>query len=443
MNSPDHRAQILDSGYTQMGVGTAVDDNGTLWVAGGLPDADRRHPAVRRVWDSQAPSTSTTDHEHARRDRHQPWRPGTPRPSRSCGRTSASAREKVADRQSRRQGERPHRAALRLLHGDGHRRPADGPRQRLGSMLGSTSARNPTTSRPSPPPGSRRRRGGAAAGRDRRRSSTSTPALRPSSTSTTRSSAARRSSTSRAGSPSASSSPCGDVSSFAWKQAKFRVAGREDIDDMASVDRRRTELRRRSPVDEVVSLGDEIFDERIEDKLYAQTIALTRNHLEAGQRVWLVSAAPGRDGLADRPQARADRRPRHRLGDRRRRVHRASWSARRCTGRPRQRRYGHSPSARASTSRSAPRTPTRPTTSRCCPWSASRSRSTRTPHCAAMPRAMGWHVYDYRTGRKAAKHRRPDSARRRRRGRRRGGSRLQPPSPPDPHLDQCGSSLRP
>lgn len=33
MNSPDHRAQILDSGYTQMGVGTAVSDDGTFWVA--------------------------------------------------------------------------------------------------------------------------------------------------------------------------------------------------------------------------------------------------------------------------------------------------------------------------------------------------------------------------------------------------------------------------
>jgi hypothetical protein len=33
MNSPDHRAQILDSGYTQMGVGTAVGDDGTFWVA--------------------------------------------------------------------------------------------------------------------------------------------------------------------------------------------------------------------------------------------------------------------------------------------------------------------------------------------------------------------------------------------------------------------------
>jgi hypothetical protein len=33
MNSSAHRAQILDSGYTQMGVGTAVDSEGMLWVA--------------------------------------------------------------------------------------------------------------------------------------------------------------------------------------------------------------------------------------------------------------------------------------------------------------------------------------------------------------------------------------------------------------------------
>lgn len=84
----------------------------------------------------------------------------------------------------------------------------------------------------------------------------------------------------------------GDVSSFAWKQAKFRVAGREDTDDIASVIDAALSFVAGHSVDEVVSLGDEIFDERIEEKLYAQTIALTRTHLSAGQRVWLVSAAP-------------------------------------------------------------------------------------------------------------------------------------------------------
>lgn len=83
-----------------------------------------------------------------------------------------------------------------------------------------------------------------------------------------------------------------DVSTFAWKQTKFRVAGREDVDDMVSAIDAALSFVAGHTVDEVVSLGDEIFDERIERRLYEQTIDLARAHLRAGQRVWLVSAAP-------------------------------------------------------------------------------------------------------------------------------------------------------
>lgn len=84
----------------------------------------------------------------------------------------------------------------------------------------------------------------------------------------------------------------GDVSSFAWKQAKYRVGGREDTDDMATAINAALSFVAGHTVEEVVSLGDEIFDERIQDRLYARTIELTKAHLRAGQRVWLVSAAP-------------------------------------------------------------------------------------------------------------------------------------------------------
>lgn len=83
-----------------------------------------------------------------------------------------------------------------------------------------------------------------------------------------------------------------DVSAFAWKQAKYRVAGKEDTEDMASAIDAALSFVAGHTVDEVVSLGDEIFDERIQEKLYDQTIALAREHLREGQRVWLVSAAP-------------------------------------------------------------------------------------------------------------------------------------------------------
>jgi HAD superfamily hydrolase (TIGR01490 family) len=45
-------------------------------------------------------------------------------------------------------------------------------------------------------------------------------------------------------------------------------------------------------VDEVVSLGEEIYDDLMADRIWSGTRALAQLHLDAGQRVWLVTAAP-------------------------------------------------------------------------------------------------------------------------------------------------------
>jgi HAD superfamily hydrolase (TIGR01490 family) len=84
----------------------------------------------------------------------------------------------------------------------------------------------------------------------------------------------------------------GDVATFTWKQTKYRVAGSEDLDDMATAIEAALSFVAGHRVEEVTSLGDEIFDERIEGKLYAGTIAVANSHIAEGQRVWLVSAAP-------------------------------------------------------------------------------------------------------------------------------------------------------
>ena len=83
-----------------------------------------------------------------------------------------------------------------------------------------------------------------------------------------------------------------DVATFAWHQAKFRVAGCEDLDDMASAIEAALSFVAGHRVDEVTRLGEEIFEERIEGKLYAGTIALANQHVSRGEGVWLVSAAP-------------------------------------------------------------------------------------------------------------------------------------------------------
>lgn len=83
-----------------------------------------------------------------------------------------------------------------------------------------------------------------------------------------------------------------DLLGFAWKQVKFRVLGREDhqgIEDsreqlLSFVAGRRT--------DELAALCEEIFDSRIASRVWPGTRSLAQLHLAAGQRVWLVTAAP-------------------------------------------------------------------------------------------------------------------------------------------------------
>jgi HAD superfamily hydrolase (TIGR01490 family) len=83
-----------------------------------------------------------------------------------------------------------------------------------------------------------------------------------------------------------------EVSDFALKQAKFVINGSEDLDDMASATEAALAFVKGKRVEEVVSLGEEIFDELMTRKLWPGTLALAQGHLDRGQRVWLVTATP-------------------------------------------------------------------------------------------------------------------------------------------------------
>jgi HAD superfamily hydrolase (TIGR01490 family) len=83
-----------------------------------------------------------------------------------------------------------------------------------------------------------------------------------------------------------------EVGDFALKQAKFVVNGSEDLEDMASATEAALAFVRGKRVDDVVSLGEEIFDELMARKLWPGTLALAQGHLDRGQRVWLVTATP-------------------------------------------------------------------------------------------------------------------------------------------------------
>ncbi len=83
-----------------------------------------------------------------------------------------------------------------------------------------------------------------------------------------------------------------DIVDFAWQQVKFRVGGKESHEGMASARERALSFVAGKRVDEIVALGEEIYDELMAARIWTGTQALAQLHLDAGQRVWLVTATP-------------------------------------------------------------------------------------------------------------------------------------------------------
>jgi HAD superfamily hydrolase (TIGR01490 family) len=83
-----------------------------------------------------------------------------------------------------------------------------------------------------------------------------------------------------------------DLADFAWKQVAFRIKGVEDPAHMEEAKEAALAFVAGHKVDEVVSLGEEIYDDLMADRIWSGTRALAQLHLDAGQRVWLVTAAP-------------------------------------------------------------------------------------------------------------------------------------------------------
>ena len=84
----------------------------------------------------------------------------------------------------------------------------------------------------------------------------------------------------------------GDLLRFGARQLRFRLMAAEHGGDMSQAREAALAFVEGRPVDELKSLSEEIFDELMAERIWSGTHALARLHLEAGQRVWLVTAAP-------------------------------------------------------------------------------------------------------------------------------------------------------
>jgi HAD superfamily hydrolase (TIGR01490 family) len=84
----------------------------------------------------------------------------------------------------------------------------------------------------------------------------------------------------------------GDIARFAWSQLKFRLLASEDPDDVSKAREDALAFVKGWPVEKLEALCQEIFDELMAERIWSGTHALAQLHLAAGQRVWLVTAAP-------------------------------------------------------------------------------------------------------------------------------------------------------
>lgn len=81
-----------------------------------------------------------------------------------------------------------------------------------------------------------------------------------------------------------------DITSFGWKQARFLAVG-ENRDHLSTVLLRALEVAVGFEQAELIRLSEEIFDTKLTRRLWPETVAVARRHLEAGREVWLLTAS--------------------------------------------------------------------------------------------------------------------------------------------------------
>ena len=83
-----------------------------------------------------------------------------------------------------------------------------------------------------------------------------------------------------------------DLTDFAWQQLKFRIIGRESQGSLRDSREQALSFVAGRTVRELNEISEEIYDELMADKIWPGTRSLAQLHLDAGQRVWLVTATP-------------------------------------------------------------------------------------------------------------------------------------------------------
>lgn len=77
-----------------------------------------------------------------------------------------------------------------------------------------------------------------------------------------------------------------------WLQAYFRLAGRENPEHIEQARSTMLSFIKGHTVAELEEIGEEIYEESIAMRIWPGTRSIAQMHLDVGQQVWLVTAAP-------------------------------------------------------------------------------------------------------------------------------------------------------
>src|SRR5438309_253533 len=81
MHSPEHKANILDHDFTQVGVGVVVDKNGIIWVTEDFREPQSSTTGHSSSSTSSSSSSSTTTHHTARKPATTTHHASAPKPT--------------------------------------------------------------------------------------------------------------------------------------------------------------------------------------------------------------------------------------------------------------------------------------------------------------------------------------------------------------------------
>jgi HAD superfamily hydrolase (TIGR01490 family) len=83
-----------------------------------------------------------------------------------------------------------------------------------------------------------------------------------------------------------------DISRFVVANLRFRMTGVEKQDVIERYQKAATDFVGGHKVEDILKLGEEIYDEFVSPNLWQGTYKIAHEHLSKGEDVWLVTAAP-------------------------------------------------------------------------------------------------------------------------------------------------------